>query len=456
MPSVLYASRPRRSPAAARGRPPTEWRDPNTLLSKKKGRPRRGRALRREPVSRPNATHSGMSHDGTLTLRSERTRRTDREAHPSEPRTTLEGRARIAFSLPIVFMLAVGCGGGGAGSASTEKKGSGAGDDASTGNALGDAATGEPVSAPPLDGDARGDAESGPSAPVSRPDAAARDASPTPEAGAPPPLWLPATDRTRVPLGDGWKFTASNTLTGAEAVAFDDSAWATVSVPHTWDSVTAPSNAIASYTSSWYRRTFSLTAADTQKRVYLYFEGVFHIADVYVNGRHLGQHRGGYTRFIFDATAAVTAGANVLAVQVSNGACPDCLPDGNTRLNKGYGGIYRKAWLVTTNGYHVATTDYASSGVYVTPSNVGRASANVDTKVLLTNDGTVDKPFHVKATVGDPAGNAVLTSVNDVVVKAGATSTTTFRGTVNNPRLWGGPAPPASTRCPSPSRWTGR
>ncbi|MDP9152190.1 MAG: beta galactosidase jelly roll domain-containing protein [Myxococcota bacterium] len=354
---------------------------------------------------------------------------------------TPEGWAPRVF-LRLVLLLAVGCGGAGTKSESTDG-GSGPGDDASAGkkpdaspaNSSGDAASGGPMSTPLVDGDALSGAESGP---ASVPGAdAASPGFPSPDGGVPPPVLLPATDRTRVPLGDGWKFMASNSLTGAEAVAFNDTAWPTVSVPHTWDSVTAPSNAIASYTSSWYRRTFSLTAADTQKRVYVYFEGVFQVADVYVNGKHLGQHRGGYTRFLFDATAAVSAGANVLAVQVSNGSCPDCLPDGNTRLNKGYGGVYRKAWLLTANRYHVATTDYASSGVYVTPSHVGPASSTVDTRVLLTNDGPADKPFHVTATVDDPAGNAVLTSTSDVVVKSGTTAAAAFTGTVSNPRLWG-------------------
>jgi beta-galactosidase len=248
---------------------------------------------------------------------------------------------------------------------------------------------------------------------------------------------VPTTDRSKVQLRDGWRFLGSDTLTGAEAVAFDDSAWPTVSVPHTWDSVTATSNRIASHSRAWYRAHFALTAADLHKRFYAYFEGAFQVADVYVNGRHLGQHRGGYTRFIFDATPAVAAGDNVLAVQVSNADCADCLPDGNGRLMKGYGGIYRKAWLVTTNPYHVATTDFASTGVYVSPSNISGSSAEVSTRILLTNDGTADQTFTVKSVIRDAAGSAVLSSTSDVPVRAGATAPATHTGTVTAPHLWG-------------------
>ena len=246
----------------------------------------------------------------------------------------------------------------------------------------------------------------------------------------------PPTDRTKTQLQTGWKFFGSNTLTGAQAIQFDDSAWSTVAVPHTWDSVVASSNRLATYSNAWYRTHFAVAAADAQKRFYVYFEGAFQVADVYVNGQHLGQHRGGYTRFIFDATPAVVTGDNVLAVMVSNADCADCLPDTNTRLFKGYGGIYRKAWLVTTNPYHVATTDFASSGVYVTPSNVSTASASVSAKIFLTNDGSADKTFTVKTVVSDASGNAVLTQQGDVVVPRGTTASTTQTGTVGSPSLW--------------------
>jgi len=254
-----------------------------------------------------------------------------------------------------------------------------------------------------------------------------------PDAGPP----VPSTDRTKVQLRDGWRFIASDTLTGAEAVAFNDAGWTAVSVPHTWDSVTG----VTKHSSSWYRTHFTVDPVDRSKRFSLYFEGTFQVADAYVNGQHLAQHRGGYTRFIFDATSAIATGDNVVAVKVSNADCVDCLPDGNARLMKGYGGIYRKAWLITTNPYHVATTDFASSGVYLTPSNVTSSSAALSARIMLTNDGTVDKTFTVKTVVNDATGNAVFSSQSALLVKAGATAPTTQTGTIMAPRRWG-PADP--------------
>ena len=248
---------------------------------------------------------------------------------------------------------------------------------------------------------------------------------------------VPAGTRTKAALPTGWRFLGSNTLTGAEAAPFDDRTWATVSVPHTWDSVAASSNRLATFSHAWYRTTLPATTLGAQERLYILFEGVFQVADVYLNGQHLGQHRGGYTRFIFDATPALTAGANVLAVQVSNADCADCLPDGNTRLFKGYGGIYRKVWLLRTHQYHVATTDFASSGVYVTASNVTAASAAVSTRILLSNDGAAAKTFTVDSVIRDGSGRSVLAQQSVVPVAPNVTVPTMHTGAVSNPRLWG-------------------
>lgn len=243
-----------------------------------------------------------------------------------------------------------------------------------------------------------------------------------------------AVGRSKIQLDGTWKFLPSNTLTGAEAVDYDDSSWLTVTVPHTWDAVLG----VTHYTNSWYRTHFTPSVDAAGGSLYIYFEGAFQVADVYVNGQYLGQHRGGYTRFIFDATGVVNFGAdNVLAVQVSNATCSDCLPDGTPRLFKGYGGIYRKAWYITTDKYHIATTDYASSGVYITPSNVSNDSADVSIRTLVTNDDGADQTFKVMNCLTDASGSMVLHLQQDLFVPANSTAEVAQTGTITNPHLWG-------------------
>src|SRR6266851_2151512 len=235
----------------------------------------------------------------------------------------------------------------------------------------------------------------------------------------------PHGDREKLLLGGTWRFIGSNTLIGAEAIDYDDSAWDSVQVPHTWDNVYG----VTRYTNSWYRTHFTIPETASDKRIYLYFEGVFQVADVYVNAQYLGQHRGGYTRFSLEATSAINFGGdNVLAVKVSNANCSDCLPDGTPRLFKGYGGIYRKAWYISTSKYHVSTTDYASTGVYITPSNVTDTSADLSIRTLVTNDDSMDKTFTVKNFLTDVDETLILALQNDVAVPSGSTVAVTQTG----------------------------
>jgi beta-galactosidase len=250
----------------------------------------------------------------------------------------------------------------------------------------------------------------------------------------------PTVDRAKVQLNGSWKFIKSNTLTGAGVANFDDSTWDTVAVPHTWNAVASyfSNNRIADASNAWYRTHFAVPAGDAGKQIYVSFEGVFQVADVYVNGQYLGQHRGGYTRFTFDATKAIAFdGDNVLAVMVSNKDCADCLPDTNTYGWKGYGGIYRKVWLVKTNKYQVSTTDYASSGVYVTQSNVSTTSAKVSVRTVVTNNDTIGKSFLVKNFVADAAENVVLSMQDWIWVNPKQSASITQTGTIPSPRLWG-------------------
>ena len=175
--------------------------------------------------------------------------------------------------------------------------------------------------------------------------------------------------------------TAARTSPGAEAPGFDDRGLAGRSpCPHTWGA--------EPFKSAWYRLRLPLARRDPARRVYVVFEGVAVFADVYLNGHHLGQHRGAFTRFVFDATQHVVDGENVLAVRANNEllSTADSLPSGTGKqLYYLYGGIYRKAWLLETDAVHVDPLDHASSGVYVTPTNVTADGADLAVRTLVRN-----------------------------------------------------------------------
>jgi beta-galactosidase len=134
----------------------------------------------------------------------------------------------------------------------------------------------------------------------------------------------PAEIRHDTSLVDGWRFIKSD-VTGAEQESFDDQSWAVISIPHTWNAQDGQDGGNDYYRGAgFYRRHFSIDASEAGRQLFIHFDGVNTVTDVWVNGVYLGQHRGGFGMFRFEMTSAARVGAdNVLAVRVSNAAFSD-------------------------------------------------------------------------------------------------------------------------------------
>lgn len=101
----------------------------------------------------------------------------------------------------------------------------------------------------------------------------------------------------------------------------------------------------------WYKKEFEYTSKD-RKRLFLYFGGVNYQADVYLNGRKLGSHEGGFTPFQFEITGVVKDGTNAIVVKTNNARQKNGLPaNGFDWLN--YGGITRDVDLVETGETYI-------------------------------------------------------------------------------------------------------
>jgi beta-galactosidase len=248
--------------------------------------------------------------------------------------------------------------------------------------------------------------------------------------------------RTQVLLsGAGWQFTGAGSGSALPEIGSDGFAsapWQPVSVPHVFQTRAEFTN----FTQGWYRRDFAVPPGLSGKRLYLVFEGAATIADVYVNGKNLGQHRGAYTRFVFDATEALHPGGNALAVRVDDDPKDygDCLPS-HSRLYTVWGGLYRKVWLVATDPLHIDPTDYASPGVYITPKNVSSDQAGLSIKVLLRNASAETQDAEVRATLLNPVGAAVETLTEKAVVPSNQQQAVEMYGSVSKPKLWSPGAP---------------
>ncbi len=242
--------------------------------------------------------------------------------------------------------------------------------------------------------------------------------------------------RTDLLLRDGWRFGSGDT-SGAEAPDFDDLGWLEISVPHTWNALDGQDGGGDYYRGvGWYRRRLTAPAELMGRRVFLQFDAANAVADVYLNGTLLGQHRGGYSAFRFDATAALVPGENVLAVKVDNTNQVDIPP--LVADFTFFGGIYRDVHVLVSDALHIDLLDYASSGVTLRTQNVSDASANIEARVRVRNDGGALRSAELRLIVSDATGAEVARVTEPMSAAPGETEEVSLDGLLQSPHLWDG------------------
>jgi hypothetical protein len=239
---------------------------------------------------------------------------------------------------------------------------------------------------------------------------------------------MPSDARQQINFNRDWKFQLGD-HPGAEAVAFDDAKWDDIGLPHSFSMPYFESSKF--YTGyGWYRKHFDVPAEWSGKRLFLEFDGAFQDAEIFINGKSIGEHKDGYTGFSFDITGAVKTGGNVVTVRLNNNWNPQLAPRAGEHVFSG--GIYRDVRLVVTAPLHV--TWY---GTFVTTPQVSAESGTVNVKTEIRNDGAAEKNCALQTDILDPDGKTVATISSSQVVPAG--TTVTFDQTtapVAKPKLW--------------------
>jgi Beta-galactosidase/beta-glucuronidase len=242
--------------------------------------------------------------------------------------------------------------------------------------------------------------------------------------------------RKRILINEGWRFIRRD-VDKAELEACQDEHWNEVTLPHTWNAVDGANGYEYYQGACWYRRTFALDSSDQGKRVYIEFAGANSIADVYVNGRHAGRHKGGYSAFRFDITDDVAFGAkNAIAVKVDNTVVDDVYPQKADFTF--YGGIYREVSLLIANPVHFDAMDDGSNGIYIVQQEVSREKASLSIKARLVNDSDEAQKVRLWAEIADADRNPVTYAAKEVVLAAGEARTETLACVIDRPNLWHG------------------
>lgn len=215
--------------------------------------------------------------------------------------------------------------------------------------------------------------------------------------------------------------------------------WKNVEIPHTWNAKDMQLQHNAFYAGeAYYKKNFRADDGLKGKRVFLRFEGVGQVAGLYVNDEFVGKHKGGYSAFVFDVSEALKYGQdNGIVLRVDNASRPDVIPV-NHNLFGVYGGIYRPVWLVVTEPLHIAVTDHAAPGVYITQKNVSPKNADVKVKVKLENKEKHPRQVVIECAVYDKEGKtyAVKEKKENILTQGVQEFEIDFK--LKNPRLWQG------------------
>ena len=236
-------------------------------------------------------------------------------------------------------------------------------------------------------------------------------------------------------INESWKFVTED-ISGAEKTDFNDLSWQTVNIPHTWNAVDAYTVKQYHRGIGWYRKDLNLTPQYIDRKMYISFEAVFVKADIYVNGKFVGEHKGGYTAFTFDISDFVTIpGHNIIAVKVNNSRHLDLPPiSGDYTM---FGGIYRDVFLVTTNKIHFNQMNFGSGGVFIETPFLNNKHATVKVSGNIVNQTKENKHLIVLSKITDKAGKTVNTIKSKIKVDAGANGNfEQLSDEIVNPDLW--------------------
>ena len=229
-------------------------------------------------------------------------------------------------------------------------------------------------------------------------------------------------------LNGGWMF-----------YTYDQADSVSVELPHTWNDVDALAGRADYYRGAGqYVKSIYVPTQWQGRRVFIRFYGANTVADLLVNGRYAGQHRGGNNAFEFELTDLLNYGErNLLWVTVSNAFRTDVLP--TSEAENVYGGLYRRAEIEVTGPTVIGFDGWGDLGVRMQPRkvNAGQASGQALVAVNALHNATCQ----IGVTIRDDRDSVVWRTVERHKVDEGV-SEVAVPFTVEHPRLWQGTEDP--------------
>ena len=254
---------------------------------------------------------------------------------------------------------------------------------------------------------------------------------------------LPNSGREVFSMNPAWRFY-KGAVEGAEATNFDDAEWTVVSLPNGIEYLPTEASGCINYQGEvWYRKHFTPADALKGKKLFLHFEAIMGKSKVFVNGKLLTEHFGGYLPVVVDISDVLNWGEdNVIAVWTDN-SDDTTYPPGKAQdvLDFTYfGGIYRDCWLIAHNPVFITDPNFenevAGGGLFVAYDKVSDASAEVLLKAHVRNDSRQAFTGVVEYELQQPDGTQVAFLNDKIQVRPGKAFTSKDKITVKTPMLW--------------------
>ncbi|MDH3345559.1 MAG: DUF4982 domain-containing protein, partial [Kiritimatiellaceae bacterium] len=242
----------------------------------------------------------------------------------------------------------------------------------------------------------------------------------------------------------------------------DDSSWKLVSAPHTYNDTDTFDNWSPSGHKgemdqwggkTWYRKHFVAPDSWQGKKVFIEFEAVRQLSEIYLNGEKIGMSENGFLPFGFDISSKLKIGeSNVIAVMCDNSFLKDSsgahwdsfqggakLPWNNPHWHPAHGGIYRNVFIHVKDPLHLTLPIYSNLetvGTYVYASEISRESAVLNIEAQVKNDRSSAVKAMVTTELIDNTGKVVTSMDAPIELSAGATTVAKLKAIVENPQLW--------------------
>jgi len=236
--------------------------------------------------------------------------------------------------------------------------------------------------------------------------------------------------REKMVINNNWRFTYGYEVR--------KKVYTPISLPHTWNTKDALGGNPDYYRGLGnYEHTLDVKESWKGKRLFIRFLGVNSVANVFVNGKHVGEHRGGYSAFAFEITDFVNYGAeNNLWIRVNNAPQLDIMPlVGDFNM---YGGIYRDVELYVTDQDLISLLDHGSKGVYLHQQHVSHDKAIVN--VVVNTLGETKSIVRLK--VEDHQGNVIIQKEKSIITDGNGQGKVDIPFEMLKPRLWNGQKDP--------------